>query len=322
MATARAQIAPPGQLGHYHCTIRCVQQMFLCGIDHTTGKNFDHRRQWIEDRIFELANVFAVSIHAYAVMSNHYHLVLTIDPDYVAEWDDLEIAQRGVMLHQRADETEEQQLARVLVWRDTPAQIAKLRQRLGSLSEFMKALNESIAKRANKESGKSGNFWQDRFHCQSLEDDAAILAVMAYVDLNPVRATMAESLAHSQHTSAKLRLEQISADRQRATDSLLPIAGLKHRPILDMTAIAYLDLVEQTGRAVHQGKRGTIAASSLPVLRQFGLSGDQWQIQVLGIGSRYWRAVGCVDSLLQLAERLGQQWVRGLVGARELERNA
>ncbi len=58
---------------------RCVRRAFLCGEDSVTGQNFDHRKQWLEDRIYELASIFSIKICAYAVMSNHYHLVLHVD---------------------------------------------------------------------------------------------------------------------------------------------------------------------------------------------------------------------------------------------------
>jgi len=320
MTTARSLIIQPGQLGHFHCTVRCVQQMFLCGRDRATGKSFEHRRRWIEQRMFALGEIFAVSVHSFAVMSNHYHLVLTVDPEIVQTWDDWEVAKRGVELYRRANENEDHRLARALVWRDWPEQIAKLRQRLGTLGEYMKALNEFTAKAANRESGRKGNFWDDRYGCVALLDDAALLAAMVYVDLNPIRAAMAPTLLDSDHTSAQLRLKHIRADRRRATDPLLPVAGPAHRQLLDMDSATYLDLADQTGRQLHPGKRGRIQHSAPPVLQQIGLNQPQWLVQVRGIESRYWRAVGSVDALICLAERLGQQWVRGLVSAKALER--
>jgi len=320
MATARSLIVQPGQLGHFHCTVRCVQQMFLSGSDRATGKNYSHRRNWIEQRILALGEIFAISIHSYALMSNHFHLVLTVDPEHVQTWDDREIARRGVALYWRAYENDDDRLARALVWRDCPKQIAKLRKRLGSLSEFMKALNEFTAKAANKESGRKGNFWDDRYGCVALLDDAALLAAMVYVDLNPIRASMAPTLLDSDHTSAQLRLQQMQTDRRRVTDPLLPVAGPKHRQRLDMTQAAYVELVDHSGRQLHPGKRGRIQTSTPVVLKQIGLNEPQWLIQVRGIESRYWRAVGTADSLMRLADRLGQQWVRGLVSAKALER--
>ena len=70
----------------------------------------------------------------------------------------------------------------------------------------MKVLNENIAKRANQEDECSGHFWQARYKSQALLDEQSVLSAMAYVDLNPVRAAMAETPEQSDHTSIKLRI--------------------------------------------------------------------------------------------------------------------
>ena len=75
---------PPDTPGIYHCVSRCVRRAFLCGEDAVTGRSFEHRKQWLEDHIIELAKLFAVAVHAYAIMSNHFHLVLETDPS--APW--------------------------------------------------------------------------------------------------------------------------------------------------------------------------------------------------------------------------------------------
>ncbi|ANB01472.1 hypothetical protein ECTOBSL9_0587 [Ectothiorhodospira sp. BSL-9] len=92
---------------YYHVVSRCVRRTFLCGQDHATGKSFEHRRQWIEDRIRLPASLFAVDIAAYAVMSNHYHLVVKLEPTQAGRWSDDEVLRRwsclfkGPMLVQR-----------------------------------------------------------------------------------------------------------------------------------------------------------------------------------------------------------------------------
>ncbi len=83
---------------YYHLTSRCVRRTFLCGIDHTTGKNYEHRRQWIENRIRLLSSLFTVDLCAYAVMSNHYHITVKLCPEQADNWTDHEVIERWTSL--------------------------------------------------------------------------------------------------------------------------------------------------------------------------------------------------------------------------------
>ena len=78
----------------YHCYVRCVRRAYLCGEDHSTGINYDHRKQWIVSRLRFLSYVYAIDICAYAVMSNHYHVVLHVDQRRAESWSDDEVVER------------------------------------------------------------------------------------------------------------------------------------------------------------------------------------------------------------------------------------
>jgi REP element-mobilizing transposase RayT len=71
---------------YYHCVTRCVRRSFLCGVDKYSGQNYEHRRGWVEDRLLFLAGVVAIDICAYAVMSNHVHVVVGVDKALADNW--------------------------------------------------------------------------------------------------------------------------------------------------------------------------------------------------------------------------------------------
>ena len=106
MTRARRELVSLEATPYYHCVCRCVRRAFLCGEDSHSGRNFDHRKQWIVDRLMLLSEVFAIDIAAYAVMSNHYHVVLRIDRETAQGWDRDEVLSRWYRLfagHHLAD---------------------------------------------------------------------------------------------------------------------------------------------------------------------------------------------------------------------------
>ena len=79
MPKARYRQVSIDNIPYYHCISRCVRRAFLCGSEPVSGYDFEHRRQWIVDRIKLLCSVFAIDLCAYAILSNHYHIVVRID---------------------------------------------------------------------------------------------------------------------------------------------------------------------------------------------------------------------------------------------------
>ena len=96
MAIARQQLISLETTPYYHCMARCVRQAFLCGVN--GDRNYEHRRQWVEEAIFRCSKVFAIDICAYAIMHNHYHLVVHINSSQWVQWDDREVIKRWHML--------------------------------------------------------------------------------------------------------------------------------------------------------------------------------------------------------------------------------
>jgi REP element-mobilizing transposase RayT len=212
-AFPRHEIVADDRVGLYHCIVRCVRRAFLCGDDPLTGKNHDHRKEWIRLRLQQLAAVFGIDICGYAVMSNHFHVVLRVRPDLAQTWSDEEVALRWRLLYPPRDEatglqTTPEQVDLNIITAD-PARVDELRHRLVSLSWFMRCLNEHIARAANREDHCSGRFWQGRFRSVALLDDAAALACSVYVDLNPIRAGVACTPEESEFTSAFDRIRSL-----------------------------------------------------------------------------------------------------------------
>jgi REP element-mobilizing transposase RayT len=302
---------------YYHCINRCVRRAFLCGEDAVSGRSFDHRKGWIEDRLLTLASVFAVEVCAYAVMSNHYHLVVKLCPERAAAWDDSAVWERWCRLfkgHPIVDRRRrgERLTAAELAW--VRSLTETWRQRLTDLSWFMRCLNEDVARRANEEDGCKGRFWEGRFKSQALLDEEALLTCMGYVDLNPVRAGVAQTPEQSTHTSIYERIRALAGD---ATDeraaSLVAFndQAAAGAPCLPFSLGDYLVLLDWTGRAIRRDKPGAIDASLAGILARLGVEVDQWLGKIQYLGCRAGIALGATARLRQFAERIGQAWIWG-----------
>jgi putative transposase len=341
MTLARKQQISLEETPFYHCLARCVRRAFLCGEDSLTGQSFEHRKPWIVDKLKELAEIFAIDVCAYAVMSNHYHVVLRVDPARAQGWSDEEVIGRwrrlfrGGVLVERFLQGE----ATTRAERDKVAELtAQWRERLRDISWFMRCLNESIAHQANQEDGCKGRFWEGRFKSQALLDERALLACMVYVDLNPIRAGIAETPETSDYTSLQARIRAYAERIQPPNDSadcspeayspptlnihsespapLLPFCGGEH---IDTPAVGipftfadYLALADWTGRAIREDKRGFISAEVPPVLKRLGIEENAWVETVRDYGRRFCRGVGPAERLRRLAGRWGQRWLWGL----------
>jgi hypothetical protein len=194
-----------------HTIQRCVRRAFLTGVDRQSGKDFSFRQEWIRRRLEALASVFGIDVLTYAVLSNHIHAILRNRPDVVAQWTDEEVAVRwlSVFPGQRLEELHLAQPTEIQVQTlaNNPVEIKSVRSRLSDISWFMRALAEPIARLANKQDDCTGRFWEGRFKAQRITDEAGLLACAMYVDLNPIRAAMAESPDEAKHTSAYDRIQ-------------------------------------------------------------------------------------------------------------------
>lgn len=259
-----------------HCIQRCVRRAFLAGFDSETGKDYSHRREWIRRRMEALASVFGIDVLTYAIMSNHFHIILRNRPDVVAEWTDEEVALRwlrvfpGRRLEEHLAEPTEndvQTLAR------NSERIAEIRTRLSDISWFMRALSEPIARFANRQDECTGRFWEGRFKAQRITDEAGLLACAMYVDLNPVRAAMAETPEESLHTSAYDRVKAAQGVRiASAAYDLVAVKTEDAGKTIRETPIADLKANKKAKRKNPAGKRILRDEWLAPVLMKHSVS--------------------------------------------------
>ncbi|WJG11240.1 transposase [Aliiglaciecola sp. LCG003] len=282
MPIARKRQISLADTPYYHCVSRCVRRAFLCGEDKLSGKSFDHRRQWVEDRLLLLADIFSIDVCAYAIMHNHTHVVLRVDLEKATNWTDEEVAIRWLKLHkgtllcQRAIWETSLQLTEI-EQRSLASTINIYRKRLFDISWFMKELNEPIARRANLEDECTGHFWEGRFKSQALLDERALTACMVYVDLNPIRAKIANTLETSDHTSIKQRISSLNYNEQ--PKSLLPFrntsnSSQSHVPNIEL--LDYIELAKMTARYISQKQGDKFQVYENSILREWGVDKDAW----------------------------------------------
>jgi len=309
MPLPRKRLVSLDDTPYYHCIARCVRRAYLCGTDPITGFDFEHRRQWIVDRMKWLSSIYAIDICAYAVMNNHYHVVLKIDVNRAKKWSDREVA----ALWNKVFSTP-QYISRWL--KNKPLSegeiemvakdINKWRHRLYDLSWYMRCLNEAIARMANEEDNCTGRFWEGRFKSQALLDERALLSCMAYVDLNPVRAAIANTLDESDYTSIQQRI------LQPTDESILPFSDQTERPErLPYSARDYLELVGWAKLEIQNEGKGHISHESPRILQQLAMN----RKFVLGYLSKRsktsFRAIGPWSRLCAMAKSVGLKFLHG-----------
>lgn len=314
----------------FHLISRCVRRNHLCGRDRKSGQDYSHRREWIRSRLEELAGIFAIETLGYALMGNHMHLVIRTRPDVVCQWSDDEVAFRWWMLFpQRRTPTglpaapTPEELSQI---RNDQAGLAEKRFRLSSVSWFMKCISEPIAKRANRDDNLTGHFWEARFKANPLLDETAIASCMAYVDLNPIRAAVAQTPETSEFTSLRDRIADreaiaatssavsVNSENEQGPNAgwLAPIAltpeapqvcvqstprRLTNRGCLQMTLDQYLQLIDWTGRQIRMEKPGRIPPQLDPILTRLECSAETWLDLVKNFRRRFHTEAGRPETL-------------------------
>jgi len=329
MTKPRSSIVSLAATPYYHVVTRCVRRAYLCGIDTVTGKDFTHRRDIFEERLTLLQSVFAVDVAAYAIMSNHYHLVVHIDEKTAKSWDKDEVINRWrqifcgpehIQKYCKGEPLTEFELAVVDATAD------EWRTRLMNLSWFVRCLNEYMARLANEEDNCTGRFWEGRFKSQALLDEQALLSCMAYVDLNPVRACMAQTPEQSVYTSISKRIKAAKAsmrpnEKAAQPANLLPFIGgerLNMPKGIQCDLTDYLELVDWSGRQIKANKRGSIEGWRPHILEQLGIRADKWVTLTLHFESKFKAFAGMRSALKTVEEILKLLGMPGIRSSRNV----
>ncbi|MGQ7845492.1 transposase [Granulosicoccus sp. 3-233] len=279
-----------------------------------------HRRCWLKARLLKLATVFSIKLAAFAIMENHFHVVLKVERGQAEKWSDTEIIQRwhqvfkGTELSQRflaqeALSIEEQKIL--------SHSIGRWRLALTDISWFMRCVKEPLARQANKEDGCKGRFWEGRFHSQALLDARALVACMTYVDLNPLRANLGKFPESDPFTSLHQRAAAVAPDNaapQALHSGLMHIdAHAEHTAsiTLPFNTLEYLELVDIAARHDRPDKKGTLNTHAQPVLERLGISKSAWQDLEICFKKHFHVLVGCSDSLKNACRILGQKGAWG-----------
>jgi hypothetical protein len=340
MTIARAHLVDPSVTRWYHCVTRCVRRAFLLG----EGPN--DRKEWIERRVQELAEVFAIAVGGFSVLDNHLHLLVRLDPDVAKGWSDEEVVRRWGRLFPPRDKSRQPLPVSNdwIEWRlKDAAWIATARERLQSLSWFMKCLKEPLSRLANWQDQTRGAFFEGRFKSVAILDEESLLAVCAYVDLNPVAAGIAAVPEASPYTSIKTRVEHtkergrtedLQAAEQGSVAGSCASAGMEESlwlcPIEDRRRLdssregmlegfslgGYLLLVDYTGRLFREGK-AAISSEVSEILDRLGSSAESWwaRLEKLSRGRLLGRFFAASrERLREVATNLGVHHLANLGG--------
>ena len=268
----------------YHVISRCTRQLHLLG---SCPSSRAERKGLLLNQLERVATFTAVGVAGWAVMDNHLHLLVKVDTETARGWSDREVARRWLGLHPARDGyfrpvavSDEQVDAFV----SDVDQVAEMRERLMSISYFMKEIKQELTQRINKLEDTVGSLWAGRFKSKRVTDEAQLLTTLAYIDLNPFAAGKCRTPEAGEYTSLAARLRGVEAARENkgqdpgsARKSLEKGARLTERrgwwmtvgggqpgragrrralmPDTDLTFGRYLRLLDAVSRLLRKGKK-------------------------------------------------------------------
>lgn len=282
----------------YHVISRCTRQLHILGGDDAQRND---RKAMLLRQLERVATFTAVGVAGFAVMDNHVHLLLKVDSESAREWSPREVARRWLGLHPPRDgyrrrvDVEDEHIEALLA-DPTLGLVASLREKLMSISQFMKEFKQEVTQAINVLEDTIGSVWAGRFKAGRVTDEAQLLTTLVYIDLNPFAAGLCDTPEAGHHTSLAARLrgkvDSEGNEIDAAPESRKPPAasststpaehsgwwmnvgggepGAAHRgraimPDTTLTFGAYLKLLDRTARLLRKGKRA-LARDFEPIL--------------------------------------------------------
>ena len=312
MAQSRKSLISLQDTPYYHCISRCVRRSYLCGYDRSTNTSYEHRKSWVEKRLLFLSKIFSIDICAYAVMSNHVHVVLSVNKSVALAWPVDTVLRQWHKMHKGTLLTQKYLKGELLSDSelDTVRVTAEVyRKRLFDISWFMRNLNEFIARKANEEDNCTGRFWEGRFRSQALLTEKALLSCMAYVDLNPIRAKAATNIQNSLYTSIHTRLGS-SALNNKPVKGLMPFKTQRvnsgHR-CLNLTLSDYCELLDNSIKLLLDGSARAAKQENYSNIKIIDLREAQWFKIINDFENAFSFATGDKASMQKFKERTNRK---------------
>ncbi|MFZ8200590.1 transposase [Alteromonas portus] len=312
MAQSRKSLISLQDTPYYHCISRCVRRSYLCGYDRISNVSYEHRKAWVEKRLLFLSKVFAIDICAYAVMSNHVHVILCVNKSAALSWSINTVLKQWHQMHRGTILTRKYMKGELLS--DSELETVKsttevYRKRLFDISWFMRNLNEFIARKANEEDNCTGRFWEGRFRSQALLTEKALLSCMAYVDLNPIRAGAATDLKNSLHTSIHKRLTS-STSKNKSERGLMPFKSQrisKNQRGLNFTLHSYCALLNNSIELLDNNNENTKPMENNNKIELIEMRKPQWAQIIKNFEDAFSFAAGDTASMQQFKEHTNRK---------------
>lgn len=319
MGQSRASQISTKDTPYYHITSHVVRNNVLCGINAINNIDYGSRKQWVIDRIRFLSSFFAIDVAGYAIMTDQYNMIVYLNESIAKNWSVEEVYKHWTAIYKpepiikkwkKNKLTKESEIDTAL------AIIEQCRSRLSNISLFMQNLNQYIARRANKEDGCKGHFWQERFKSQPLLDETALITCMSCLDLNPVRVKDVDSIEKSEFTSVFERINgqpieneyfdkssieikpliSFLGNDERGTISKNKIPQVDH-PVINIKLDDYLQLLDWTSRIQHCDISDFIELDKPVLLKELGFSEEVWLDLANNFATEFHCAVGSFDKL-------------------------